>query len=43
MDIFHACVIRCPRGQRQKNRHLIIASLRATFRDQQQARTNFEG
>ena len=25
MDIFHACVIRCPRGQRQKNRHLIIA------------------
>ena len=25
MDIFHACVIRCPREQRQKNRHLIIA------------------
>ena len=26
MDIFHACVIRCPRGQRQMNRQLIIAS-----------------
>ena len=31
MDIFHARVIRCPRGQRQKNRHLIIASCMPLF------------
>ena len=25
LDVFRACMVRCPRGQRQQNRHLIIA------------------